>query len=231
MTSGPPTLFLSADHLTVVGITVTGNVLLCRRARRDPAAAWIPWFRRGLAALLLANAAWAHAWLAASGQWDARWALNCQLCDAALFACVVALLRPSAIAFELACFWGLGATLQGLVTPAITERFPDPAFVQFFVMHAGVVTAASFLAFGLGMNPRPGVVLRMMLWTNGFALVAGLACWLTGGNYMFLREPPPTGSLLDVLGRWPWYLVWAEGVALGFFSLVAVPFVLRARGR
>jgi hypothetical integral membrane protein (TIGR02206 family) len=151
------------------------------------------------------------------------------LCDAATAACVVALLRPRPAAFELAYFWGLGATLQGVVTPSIVERFPHPVFLQFFVLHAGVVTAAVFLAFGLGMRPRPGVVVRMMLWTNAMAVVAGAGCLLTGGNYMFLREPPSTCSLLDLLGPWPWYLAGAEAVAAIAFSLLALPFVRRPR--
>jgi hypothetical integral membrane protein (TIGR02206 family) len=137
---------------------------------------------------------------------------------------VVCLLRPSPLAFELTYFWGLGGALQGLITPAIDVGFPDPACLQFFVVHVGLVTSAVFLAFGLGMRPRPGALLRIMLWTNACAAVAALASWLSDGNYMFLREPPPTGSLLDYLGAWPWYVVVAEGVALFVFALLALPF-------
>src|SRR6266700_2711363 len=106
MMAGSPSLFLSAEHVLVVAATVAGNLLLCRQARRNPGARWVPWFRRGLAAVLVGNAAWTHVHYAATGKWDATFALNCQLCDAAVAACVVALLRPSGTAFELAYFWG-----------------------------------------------------------------------------------------------------------------------------
>jgi hypothetical integral membrane protein (TIGR02206 family) len=222
-------LFLSTDHFVVVGATLVLNVWLCRGARGDPGAAWIPWFRRALALLLVANAVVTHVSLLRDGQWDEALHLNLHLCDAATAACVVALLYPGVAAFELAYFWGLVATLQGVVTPAIDERFPHPVFLQFFVLHAGVVTAAVFLAFGMRMTPRPWVVPRMMLWTNAMAAVAAVGCLLTGGNYMFLREPPSQQSLLDLLGPWPWYLLAAEVVAAIVFSLLAVPFWFRKR--
>ena len=66
----------------------------------------------------------------------------------------------------------------------------------------------------------------MMLWTNGVAVVAGITSWLSGGNYMFTRAPPPTGSLLDMLGPWPWYLLACEAVALVAFSALTLPFLL-----
>ena len=77
------------------------------------------------------------------------------------------------------------------------------------------------------MTPRPRAVLRMMAWTNAFAAVAGLASWITGGNYMFIRDPPPTGSLLDKLGNWPWYILSGEAVALCAFFLLSIPFRVR----
>jgi hypothetical integral membrane protein (TIGR02206 family) len=222
-----PSLFLSADHLAVVALTIVTLVVSCRAARRDPSAPWIPWFLRALAALQILNAVWTQIYFIRAGRWSLATTLPFQLCDAAIVATVVALLRPSPLAFELTYFWGLAATFQGIVTPAISDRFPHPVFLQFFALHAGIVVAAVFLAVGLRFRPRPHAVLRMMLWTNAVAVVAGVVCWLTGGNYMFLREPPPTGSLLDLLGPWPWYLAAAEVVAFLAFLLLALPFTPR----
>ena len=58
------------------------------------------------------NAVLTHVYLIRTGRWNASWSLNCQLCDAATAACVVAMLQPSALAFELAYFWGIGAALS-----------------------------------------------------------------------------------------------------------------------
>ena len=39
----------------------------------------------------------------------------------------------------------------------------------------------------------------------------------TGGNYMFLRRKPVHGSLLDVMGPWPWYILAAAALGLVIF--------------
>jgi hypothetical integral membrane protein (TIGR02206 family) len=205
-------------------LTIALNLVTCRAARRDPAGAWVPWYMKGLAIVQLANAVFTQVWFLATGPYDFTWMLPLQLCDAAIVASTFALLRPRPLAFELTYFWGLGAAVQGLITPSITERFPHPIFFQFFIVHVGLVTAAIFLSAGMKMRPRPRPVLRMMIWTNAVALVAGLADWITGGNYMFLRSPPPTGSILDHLGRWPWYLLTGEVVAWLVFSALDLPF-------
>ena len=41
---------------------------------------------------------------------------------------------------------------------------------------------------------------------------------LVEGNYMFLREKPKGGSLLDFLGPYPWYILVLEFVAFIIFS-------------
>ena len=45
------------------------------------------------------------------------------------------------------------------------------------------------------------------------------------GNYMFLREKPYNGSLLDYLGPYPWYILSLEGVA--FFIFVCLWLLFR----
>jgi hypothetical protein len=52
------------------------------------------------------------------------------------------------------------------------------------VTHSGVVLAAVFLAFGLGLTARPHAVPRMLGATVAWAIVAGVGNLLTGGNYM-----------------------------------------------
>jgi hypothetical integral membrane protein (TIGR02206 family) len=45
-------------------------------------------------------------------------------------------------------------------------------------------------------------------------------------NYMFLKHPPLGGSLIDLLGPWPWYLLSLMGVALVLFVLAYLPYAI-----
>jgi uncharacterized membrane protein YwaF len=55
---------------------------------------------------------------------------------------------------------------------------------------------------------------------------AHIAISATGGNYMFLARKPDTPSLLDYLGTYPWYLLSLDGVAVVFFLLLYLPFIV-----
>jgi len=131
---------------------------------------------------------------------------------------------PSALAFELTYFWGLTGVLQALLTPDLRQEFPDHRWWIFFVAHAGVVLAATFLAWGLRRTPRPGAVRRVFLVSLGFAAVVYAVDLAVDANYMFLRRPPSEGSLLDLMGPWPWYLASAAALALVMFALLDLPF-------
>ena len=70
----------------------------------------------------------------------------------------------------------------------------------------------------------------MFVLTLGFAAVAAFADLVTGGNYMFLRDKGPAGTLLDVMGPWPWYIATGAALALVFLLILDLPFRI-ARSR
>ena len=138
--------------------------------------------------------------------------------------------RPS-LRFELTYFWGLTASALAVVTPGLSasEGFSSFIYWQYFATHSGVVVAALFLAFGLGLTPRSGAIGSVFLATAAWAAVAALGNTITGGNYMFLSQQPETPSLLDYMGPWPWYIVGSALLALALFALLDVPFRGRPR--
>jgi hypothetical integral membrane protein (TIGR02206 family) len=93
------------------------------------------------------------------------------------------------------------------------------------VSHDLVILAALFLVIGLALRPRPGAVRRIYLLTLAFAVVVGLIDLVTGGNYMYLRVPAP-GSLLQVMGPWPWYIATGAVLTLLVLAILYAPFRL-----
>jgi hypothetical integral membrane protein (TIGR02206 family) len=167
-----------------------------------------------------------HAVAALQGSYSLEFDLPLHLTDAVTVVAALALWAPTALLFELTYFWGLTASLQAVLTPALgaDDRFPSFFFWHYFVTHSGVVMAALFLAFGLELTARPGAVPRVFLATAAWAVIAASGNALTGGNYMFLTERPETASLLDYMGPWPLYIAAAALVALVMFALLDLPF-------
>ncbi len=184
---------------------------------------------RGLAVLLMAWVVAYYLVVGLRGQFEPDSDLPLHLTDIVTITAALALWSRSPLLFELTYFWGLTAALLAVLTPGLDpdEGFPSFFFWHYFVTHSGVVLAALFLAFGLGMTARSGAVRRVFLATSVCAVVATAGNLFTGGNYMFLRERPETASILDYMGPWPWYILSGALLGLTLFALLDRPF--RAR--
>jgi hypothetical integral membrane protein (TIGR02206 family) len=122
------------------------------------------------------------------------------------------------------------ASLQAVLTPDLgSAEFPELLWWTFFITHSGAVVAAVMLVVGCRIHPRAGAVKRAFAATVVVAVAAAVANLLTGGNYMWLREKPEAGSLLDYMGPWPWYIAGAAALGLALFLLLDLPF-RRGRG-
>ena len=211
----------SAQHLAalVISAAVTALLVAGARHRGDD---WVLLTGRALALVILAAYVCEHFTYAARGEWTAQVNLPLHLTDAVTLVSIAALWRPqSALLVELVYFWALTASLQAVLTPDLGQTFPDPLFFTYFTTHAGAVAAACLLVFGARRTPRTGAVLRVYAATLAFALLAALGTVLTGGNYMYLRRKPSHGSLLDVMGPWPAYILSAAALGLLLFLALA----------
>ncbi|MEO5714593.1 MAG: TIGR02206 family membrane protein [Luteolibacter sp.] len=157
--------------------------------------------------------------------------LPLQLCDVATLTAGIALLTKRPLFCALTYFWGLAATMQALLTPALTVGFPHMAFVMFFVQHFAIVAAAFYLPIVDGWRPRQPLwktPLEVFGWSQVYLAVAMTVNHLLGTNFAFASHKPENPSLLDQLGPWPWYLLAMEVLALVLFYLLALPFARRA---
>jgi hypothetical integral membrane protein (TIGR02206 family) len=222
---GAVDFLLSPDHVAALAVTAVLCVALPGAARRRPGA-WTEVVSRGLAILLVAWFVAYHVVLVVQDDFSWRADLPLHLTDVVTVVAAVALWTRRPLFFELTFFWGLAASLPAVITPGLDpdEGFPSFYYWHYFITHSGAVLAALFMAFGLGLTARPGAVGRMLAATAAWAAVAAVGNLITGGNYMFLREPPDTASVLDYLGPWPWYILAAAALAAALFWVLDEPF-------
>jgi hypothetical integral membrane protein (TIGR02206 family) len=157
-----------------------------------------------------------------------KYSLPLQLCDLASIAAVWALWTYSSTAFALTYYWGLTLTSQAFASPELTgPDFPSLQFVSFFGMHSLVVWAAIYLIWGVGLRPDWRGYRVAVLVTLGWGAVMLSVNQLAGTNYGFLNAKPLVASLLDVLGPWPWYLLWEAVLGAAGWALITWPWVRR----
>lgn len=208
------------QYWTAVALGAACCIAVCLIARRHPGRP-ARTVGRVIFGVLLVDAVTYAASPAFEGTWSVQASLPLSLCDVALVIAAVTCAYPEwQLGVELTYFWGLAGTLQAVITPDLSVWFPHLAFFEYVVGHLGIVIAALYLVVGLGRRPRRGSVPRIFAITLAYTAFVGVFDWLTGSNYMFLAHVPRQGSLLSVLGPWPWYIASAAGVAIVFLVVL-----------
>lgn len=212
--------------LVLIALIGAGLIVL---ARRSPAAKLTRCCEHGLALTLVAFTFGKLVVQLISGEFDLQSALPLHYCDVAAFTGALALWTHRQWFCETTYFFGLAGTLQGLITPALQIDFPAARFWLFFGSHGAVVITAIYVVLGLRHAPRSGAVKRAMIVMSVYAVSVSALNALLGTNYGFLCAKPPTASLMDYLGPWPWYVgsLWLLGLV--FYLVLDLPFWIRRR--
>jgi hypothetical integral membrane protein (TIGR02206 family) len=224
---GPP-------HLTVIFLTIGLPFLLALIVRRTKSRLLQRSICFAILALLLIN--YVIYLIVARDFGVTTWyrMLPLQLCDWAMGVIIVALWTGNRRWLEVAYFWGIGGTLQAIITPNLRYGFPDLRFISFFVAHSGIIIGIVFLMLIYGFRPTGIGVLRTFAWTEVYFVVAFTVDLLTSENYGFLLHKPEAASLLSVLSdSLPLYLLEFHALAFLFFCALYAPFAIvdLVRGR
>jgi hypothetical integral membrane protein (TIGR02206 family) len=223
---GGPFILFGPAHIAALLSILLLNLYLAGFRRAGPAVRrQIRWILAGT--IWTAEISW-HFWNLATGQWSAQYLLPLQLCSALIWLSGPMLITGNQTLYEFAYFLGIGAALQYLATPDLDiYGFPHFRFFQTFISHGLLLTAAVYMTVVEGLRPTGRSVLRVVLWSNGYAAVIFMLNRALGSNYLMLNAKPATPSLLDLLPPWPYYLVWMELIGLATFLLLFLPFAVR----
>lgn len=234
MNSAPEFHPWSPSHFVVILLTIVLPFVLALIVHRTKSRVLERSICFAISALLLINYA---AYLIVARQFGvSAWPklLPMQLCDWAMVVIIVALWTGNRRWLEVAYFWGVGGTVQAIITPNLRFGFPDLRFISFFVAHSGIIIGIIFLMLIYGFRPRAIGILRTFAWTELYFVIAFTTDLLTGENYGFLLHKPEAASLLSFLSDWrPLYLLEFHVLAFFFFTLLYAPFAIvdLARGK
>ncbi len=162
----------------------------------------------------------------AAGTFDFKLHLPFQLCRTANLILPFVMIKRKQLMYEIIYFWGLSGMLQGIFTPDINNAFPHFHFLRYWVGHNGMILAILYLTVVFGMRPRLTGIRNAFIALNGYFLLTIPINLLLDANYFWICGKPPTPSLLDIMGPWPWYILVGEVVALLHFGLAYLPFYI-----
>jgi hypothetical integral membrane protein (TIGR02206 family) len=211
-------------HLAVICLTVVLPFALAAIAKSSRSQRAIITV---ITTLLVANYAAYLIFIRANGVNNWQQMLPMQLCDWGMVVVIVAMWTGNQRWFEVAYFWGLGGTVQALLTPDLRYGFPDWRFISFFTSHCGIIIGVVFLMLTRRYRPYPMSIVRVFLWSEFYFVVTFVIDKLTGVNYGFLLHKPEAFSILSFLSdSRPLYLLQMHGLALLFFLGLYAPFAI-----
>jgi hypothetical integral membrane protein (TIGR02206 family) len=229
--TGPPFTIFSFSHIAALGFVALACVAIAIATfySNDRQRAWL---RRGLIGFTVVNWLGWDAWQLAYGLWSAAFSLPLHLCTLSVPLSALMLLTRSYTLFQLLYFWGFTASVVAMLTPDLAGygyNFPHFRYWIFFTSHGSILLAVVYAAVAFRYRPTWRSVGLAVLLTNAYLLVAALANWLTGGNYVYIARKPDFPTLIDVLGPWPWYIIPLQLIGIAAFVLVYLPWAARDR--
>ena len=160
------------------------------------------------------------------GSFDVKLHLPLHLCRFANLLLPFVMLRRNEFLFQILFYWGLSGMFQAIITPDIVQDFPHFHYFRFFIGHHLMIVALMYIIIVYKMKPTIEGLKNSFFGLNLFLVISFLANILLDANYFWIMEKPPTGSLLDYMGPWPWYILTAEFLALAHFGLAYFIFIL-----
>ena len=182
-----------------------------------------------VAVLVIAESSW-HIWNIIIGEWTIQTHLPFHLCAVMLWTSAIMLLTKNYRIYEFAYFLGIGGAIQAVLTPeAGIYGFPHYRVFQTLFAHGGIVTAGIFMTLVEGFRPTLVSLKRVVIWLNIYAIAVTGINLLIGSNYLYTLRKPPSASLIDYLGPWPFYLISLELIALLLSFLLYLPWYIKDR--
>ena len=180
-----------------------------------------------IAAALILQEVSLSIWRLSNGAWHAGTSLPLHLCGASIVLSAIMLINKNYTLFEINYFWGLGGAIQALLTPDIgMYGFPHYRFIQFFTSHGLLLVAVLYMVFVHKYAPTHKSIWKVFGITLAYTAFIAIFNLIFNGNYLFICRKPEAGSIMDVMGPWPWYILPLGIMAIVTFYIWYSPFAI-----
>ena len=175
-------------------------------------------------------------WIVAEGYWllpprfNVAYTLPLHLCDIAALLVPLALVASRRFLVTLLYFWGLGLSLQAVLTPELHRGPAHFEFWLFWSYHSMIVGTALYFVVVQGFRPTWSDWRFAVLASALYVAVIFPINLMFGYNYGFLGNARPSQpTLIDVLGPWPQRVPLMAGLGLAVMTLLFLPWELHRR--
>ena len=157
------------------------------------------------------------------GEFDRTTDLPLDICNLAAVLMPFLMWSPSRQFNDILYFWILAGTFQAILTPYLYEGYPHFTFLKYWIVHGGLVVYIVYVTVVFELFPDGQSIVRAFAWLQVYAVCMYFINRMLRSNYFYIIEKPPTASVLDYFGPWPWYILVCEGLALILFGLAYLP--------
>lgn len=221
----------SALHAGIIVLFATATALLIFVGRRQTPLARSR-LDRNIGLVLIALWIVSNGWWLLPPRFDAARALPLHVCDITSLLAGIVLLAPRRAFRAVLYFWGIGMSLQAILTPEIAFEPDTPWFWIFWLSHAGIIGIAIYDIVVRGFRPTWADYRLAVIAGLGYLAVVLVINILLGFNYAYVGDARPgEASIIDFLGPWPQRVAVMAILVIGFMALLMLPWHVARRLR
>lgn len=151
-----------------------------------------------------------------------KYLLPLHICNFTLFLVGIMLIKKNYNLFKVSYFWSIGS-FAAILTPDLTESFPDPLNIFFFFSHFIMIGGILYSIKHYHFRPNFKDCITAFIILNIIMIVVFPIDFILDTNFMYLRERP-LGDVFWFLGEWPIYIFWFDVITFILFILFYMPF-------
>ena len=163
-------------------------------------------------------------WYVATGLWTVQGQLPLHMCSIMIWVGIYALVTRDPRVYPFVYFFGIGASLQAVITPDAVFDFPHVNFLNTMISHGLLVIVGFWIVIVERYRPTWRDMAVALVTLNVYALVIYPIDLAIDANYLYVVAKPATASLFDFFPAWPWYLLITEVITAVILAAMCWPF-------